>query len=185
MGQGIIACADCETTDGLGWIEGLSAERARNAAQSTFDRNRKLPRPRCRPHAVRLANEQLIRQCPSEPAQCVANGGLRETQSLTGRGYRVFFKYRVEDGQQIQVEVPYLHGVHIDAEPNSARSRMPSVQYDPPLRPRVLGLPICQLDATIFLQIPRHLTGPVRGTAGLGYMSERSSQGPTNLGGGD
>jgi hypothetical protein len=42
MGQGIIACADCETTDGLGWIEGLSAERARDATKSDLDRN---PRP--------------------------------------------------------------------------------------------------------------------------------------------
>ena len=113
----------------------------------------------------------------------MTNCGLREAQSRTSGGDRVLFKDCVEDDQQIQVEIPDLHGVHMGAEPNSVRSRMPSAQYDSTSGPSVLGIPIYQLDATIFLGRSWRAIGPVRGAGKFRRTLERSYHRLTDIAG--
>src|SRR5580658_1717166 len=83
----------------------------------------------------------------------MTHGGLREVQAFAGCGNGAFIEDRFKDDEHIQVKVPQLHGVHLDAEENSARLRTSNRTMHralPPDRPIMAAAPsepVCTSDS--------------------------------------
>lgn len=60
-------------------------------------------------HAARGAQEQLVAQQLAQPAQRVADAGLRDAQALRHGRHPAVLLQLVEDDQQVQVQVFQVH----------------------------------------------------------------------------
>jgi len=64
-------------------------------------------------HAAALTHKQRVGQGLAQPGQGVADGGLAQVEFARGGGERAGLKDRLEDQEEVQVQLAQIHGLNI------------------------------------------------------------------------
>ncbi len=88
------------------------AERQLEPLQALAQMRRDRHRARCRLHARRTADKQIVFERIAQPVQRVADRRLAEAEPCPGAGHAALFDQRVENPQQVQVEAIRMNRIH-------------------------------------------------------------------------
>src|SRR6185369_4312200 len=69
------------------------------------------------PHSGPSLDEERVPEALPQARQCVAHGGLRETEPVRSRGDAAFVKQRFQHEKKVQIGAPVMHAVHYTNAP--------------------------------------------------------------------